>query len=199
MASVHFQLLSNLYTLKSINASTFVPGFLSLLPVVHRNQSCNYSVVEAHCYALQCRRIDCEQISSRINQQLIAGRFSQEGLRQLCTKLFSMQLVKAFVAKASCNPLLIDSATYLLTINLPTCDYWTGKAGSYMVYAIGVHGLLYSNIVMKLAIEVSDVQSGLRNQKNHTHVHCPYTRSLHMWCICTMTYAHAKHTHSYRF
>ena len=31
-----------------------------------------------------------------------------------------MQLMKAFVAKTSCNQLLIDSATYLLTINLPT-------------------------------------------------------------------------------
>ena len=31
-----------------------------------------------------------------------------------------MQLMKAFVAKMSCNQLLIDSATYLLTINLPT-------------------------------------------------------------------------------
>ena len=29
-----------------------------------------------------------------------------------------MQLMKAFVAKTSCNQ--IDSATYLLTINLPT-------------------------------------------------------------------------------
>ena len=29
-------------------------------------------VVEAHCYALQCRRIDFEQIRSRINQPLIA-------------------------------------------------------------------------------------------------------------------------------
>ena len=26
------------------------------------------NVVEAHCYALQCRRIDCEQICSIINQ-----------------------------------------------------------------------------------------------------------------------------------
>ena len=29
---------------------------------------------------------DCEQIRSRINQQLIAGHFGHEGLRQLCTK-----------------------------------------------------------------------------------------------------------------
>ena len=29
-------------------------------------------VVEAHCYSLQCRQIDCEQICSTINQQLIA-------------------------------------------------------------------------------------------------------------------------------
>ena len=49
------------------------------------------SVVEAHCYALQCRRIDCEQIRSRINQQLIAGRFGHEGLRQLLTKLKDKQ------------------------------------------------------------------------------------------------------------
>ena len=40
---------------------------------VHHVQIDN--VIEAHCYVLQCRRIDCEQIHSRINQQLIAGRF----------------------------------------------------------------------------------------------------------------------------
>ena len=34
-----------------------------------------------------CRRIDCEQLRSRINQQLIAGSFGHEGLRQLRTKL----------------------------------------------------------------------------------------------------------------
>ena len=37
------------------------------------------------------RRIDCEQIRSRINQQLIAGRFSHEGLCQLRTKLKETQ------------------------------------------------------------------------------------------------------------
>ena len=52
---------------------------------VHKHM-CN--VVEAHCYALQCRQIDFEQIRSRINQQLIAGRFSHEGLHQLHTKLY---------------------------------------------------------------------------------------------------------------
>ena len=31
----------------------------------------NKNAVKAHCYALQCRRIDCEQIRSRINQQLV--------------------------------------------------------------------------------------------------------------------------------
>ena len=77
-------------------------------------------VAEAHCYALQSRQTDCEQIRSRINQQLVAGRFGHKGLHQLCTKNICMQLMKAFVAKASCNQLLIDSATYLLTINLPT-------------------------------------------------------------------------------
>ena len=80
---------------------------------------------------------------SRINQQLIAGRFGHEGLRQLRTKLtdtcltnqigfrtqpeanlcvcqFCTQLTKAFMAETSCNLLLINSATYLLTINSPT-------------------------------------------------------------------------------
>ena len=34
------------------------------------------------------RQIDCEQIRSRINQQLNAGSCSHEGLRQLHTKLY---------------------------------------------------------------------------------------------------------------
>ena len=41
------------------------------------------NVVESHCYTLHCRRIDCEQIHSRINQQLIAGCSGHEGLQQL--------------------------------------------------------------------------------------------------------------------
>ena len=52
-----------------------------------------HDVVEAHFYTIQCRQIDCE---------------------------FCTQLTKAFVAKMSCNQSLIDSATYLLTINSPT-------------------------------------------------------------------------------
>ena len=50
-----------------------------------------YNVIEAHCYALQCRQIDCEQLRSSINQQLIAGHYSHEGLHQLRTKLNSTQ------------------------------------------------------------------------------------------------------------
>ena len=59
----------------------------------NKREEDNDNVVEAHCYALQCRRIDCEQIRSRINQQLIAGRFGHEGLRQLRTNCF----VRSFV------------------------------------------------------------------------------------------------------
>ena len=33
------------------------------------------NVVDAHCYALQCRRIDCEQIRNRISQEPICRRF----------------------------------------------------------------------------------------------------------------------------
>ena len=50
---------------------------------------------------------------SRINQQLIAGQFGKQ---------FCMQLPKAYAAKTSCNQLLIDSSTSLLTIYLPICD-----------------------------------------------------------------------------
>ena len=39
----------------------------------------------------ECRRIDCEQMLSRINQHLIAGRFGHEGLRQLRTKVKDTQ------------------------------------------------------------------------------------------------------------
>ena len=61
----------------------------------------NNVVVEAHCYVLQCRQIHCEQIRSRINQQLITGCFGHERLRQLCP--FCTQLMKAFVAETSCK------------------------------------------------------------------------------------------------
>ena len=43
-----------------------------------------------------------------INQELIAGCFCHIGLCQLHTKLFCMQLMKAYVAETSCNQLLID-------------------------------------------------------------------------------------------
>ena len=43
-----------------------------------------HKFVEAHCYTLQCRRIDCEQFCSSISQQLIAGCFC---LHQLRTKI----------------------------------------------------------------------------------------------------------------
>lgn len=36
------------------------------------------NVIVAHCYAFQCRRIDCDQLRSNINEQLTAGCFSHE-------------------------------------------------------------------------------------------------------------------------
>ena len=68
------------------------------------------NIVEAHCYALECRQIDCEQLRSSINQ-LIVGHFSHAGLRQLHTKLFCTQLTKAFMVETSCNQLIVDTAT----------------------------------------------------------------------------------------
>ena len=45
-------------------------------------------------YYVQCRRIDCEQSHSSINQQMIAGCFGHEGLCQLHTKQLCTQLTK---------------------------------------------------------------------------------------------------------
>ena len=100
------------------------------------SHTATHNVVEAHCYALQCRRIDGEQLRSSINQQLIAGHFSHEGLRQLRTKLFCMQLTKAFVAKMSCNQLLIDTATQLLTINSPTQPHMRARTPAYTYHLV---------------------------------------------------------------
>ena len=70
---------------------------------------CNGAFLKGACATcengqdLWCRQIDCKQLHSSINQQLIAGHFGHEGLRQLHTK-------QGFVAKMSCNLLLIDTA-----------------------------------------------------------------------------------------
>ena len=58
-------------------------------------------------------------INSRINNNLIAGRFSYVGLFcQLHTNyLFCMQLTKAYEAETSCNQVVIDSTKYLLKIS----------------------------------------------------------------------------------
>ena len=56
-------------------------------------------VVEAHCYAFQCKWIDCELLCSSINKQLIAARFDHVGLCQLCIKLFHTQLTKVCIYK----------------------------------------------------------------------------------------------------
>ena len=76
-------------TVELQNSSTFVFMLVLLEELIHMyvHHVQIDNVIEAHCYALQCGRIDCEQIRSRINQQLIAGRFGHEGLCQLCTKL----------------------------------------------------------------------------------------------------------------
>ena len=55
--------------------------------------NCTVNNIRAHCYALQCRRIDCEQLRSSIDQQLIAGRFGHEDLRELRT-VFQLAYIK---------------------------------------------------------------------------------------------------------
>ena len=94
---------------------------------------CVCDIVEAHCYFVDIGRTDREQIRSRINNNdcrmfsprsplstayrtvLYAGRFGHEGLCQLCTQQFCMQLTKALWPKRPAI-IVIDSATYLLTI-----------------------------------------------------------------------------------
>ena len=53
------------------------------VPICHQNLldmlSFFSNVVDSHCYTLQCRRIDCEQLRSSINEQLIVGHFGHEG------------------------------------------------------------------------------------------------------------------------
>ena len=54
-----------------------------LVARVKKEQSLNdlqELVISTQTIMIQCRQIDCEQIRSRINQQLIAGRFGHEGL-----------------------------------------------------------------------------------------------------------------------
>ena len=59
-------------------------------------------VVEAHCYALQCRQIDCEQIRSRINQPLIAGCFGPKAFVS-CVQNVLYAADEGLRAKTSCN------------------------------------------------------------------------------------------------
>lgn len=54
------------------------------------------------------RRIDLDQILSRIIHTLIVGHFSLVGLCELC---------KAYTAKMPCNQVVIDLAMYLLKNN----------------------------------------------------------------------------------
>ena len=59
-------------------------------------------VVEAHCYFVNIGLTDREQICSR-RIKMITGCFGHVELCQLCTKLFCMQLTKAYVAETSCK------------------------------------------------------------------------------------------------
>ena len=68
--------------------------FWSTLMLSSRLIYIDFFVIEAHCYIVQYRRIDCEQWRSRINQFTTLAIYI--GLHQLHTKLFCMQLTKAY-------------------------------------------------------------------------------------------------------
>ena len=58
-----------------------------------------------------CRQMGFEQLHSRNNYQLIAGRFGHVGVHRLSTNQVWLQLTKAYVAETSCDQLLIDTDT----------------------------------------------------------------------------------------
>ena len=62
----------------------------------------HYDVVEAHCYVVDIGQTDGEQIRSRFSNKWL----QDVPLLTACT-LFCMQLTKAYVAKTSCNQLLL--------------------------------------------------------------------------------------------
>ena len=71
-------------------------------------QLCTYnSAYITHVSVFQIWQTDLEQIRSRINNNLIAGRFGPIGLCQLRTRVLY------------CNQVVINSATYLLKISSP--------------------------------------------------------------------------------
>ena len=74
-----------------------------------------FNVVEALCYALQCRQIDCEQLCSSINQQLMAGCFSHKGLHQLRTKQSRGQNVLQSVVDWYCYVIAHNQFAYMLS------------------------------------------------------------------------------------
>ena len=67
--------------------------------------------VEAHCSCVVASGkliLISMYVVELIDQyQLIAGCFSRIDLCQLCTRQVCLQLMKAYVAKASCNHLLL--------------------------------------------------------------------------------------------
>ena len=90
-------------------------------------------MVEAHCYVVDKGEVICSIIRGRININLIAGRFSLvytslfTSSRQCllykphtAVSQFCVQLTKAYEAETSCSQTVIDSAMYLLKINLPS-------------------------------------------------------------------------------
>ena len=90
------------------------------------SMQCINNAIEAHCYALQCTQIDCEKyVAESINNWTKAFvSCIQNELFFFVLFFFAYefctQLTKAFVAEMSRYQLLIDSAMYLLTINLST-------------------------------------------------------------------------------
>ena len=61
-------------------------------------------VVEAHCYVSNIGQIHLEHICTYVPESILfAGGFNPVGLCQLRTKLFCMQLAKAYRVEASFN------------------------------------------------------------------------------------------------
>ena len=95
------------------------------IPVIYNDANMVvYDAAEAHCYVVDIGQTEREQIRSRINNKTDAGHFGHVGLCQLCTILYNCRTVLYAVDNglhgqnvSSVASVVIDSATYLLTIS----------------------------------------------------------------------------------
>ena len=94
-----------------------------------------------------------------------------------------LQLLKAFVAKTSCNQLLIDSAMYLLTINLPTLKS----------VAMSLYDITHSLLVQALSRTYAQSVAGLTQMMAYNNITQDFTLVYITVKECTSTITEVMH------